>query len=180
MLMNAERCCLLLVDLQVRLAPAIAGMDDILNANLWLLEIARRLSVPVAATVQYPSGLGPLLPEVAARVDPGSVAEKIHFSATRSEAFARLAAVSRSQVVLTGTEAHICVLQTALDLRSMGKEVFVVADAVGSRRESDKALALERLRQAGCVVVSREMVAYEWLERAGTECFREIHREFLR
>ena len=71
-------------------------------------------------------------------------------------------------------------LQTALGLLALGKEVYVVAEAVGSRRSDDKALALERLRQEGCRIVSREMVAFEWLHRAGTEQFRQISREFLR
>ena len=88
--------------------------------------------------------------------------------------------VFEAGLVLTGTEAHVCVLQTALDLLALGKEVFVVAEAVGSRRAEDKELALARLRQEGCRIVSREMVAFEWLHKAGTETFRQISREFLR
>ena len=87
---------------------------------------------------------------------------------------------SRRQIVLTGTETHVCVLQTALDLLSLGKEVFVVAEAVGSRRLTDKELGLARLRQEGCRIVSWEMVAFEWLRQAGTDIFRQISREFLR
>ncbi len=74
----------------------------------------------------------------------------------------------------------MCVLQTVLDLRARGSEVFVVEEGVSSRRASDKALALERMRQAGAVIVSREMVAFEWMERAGTELFKSISREFIR
>jgi nicotinamidase-related amidase len=77
-------------------------------------------------------------------------------------------------------ETHVCVLQTVLDLKAAGKDVFVVADAVGSRTPENKALALERMRQNGVVVVSGEMVAFEWLRVAGTPQFREISREFLR
>jgi nicotinamidase-related amidase len=82
--------------------------------------------------------------------------------------------------VLTGAESHVCVMQTALDLLALGKEVFVVAEAVGSRRPEDRQLALERMRQEGCRIVSREMVAFEWLHEAGTETFRAVSREFLR
>ena len=82
--------------------------------------------------------------------------------------------------VVAGTESHVCVLQTVLDLRAQGKEVFVVADAVGSRKPSDKELALARMRSHGVQIVSREMVAFEWLRQAGTDTFREISREFLR
>ncbi|MGS8174716.1 isochorismatase family protein [Pseudomonas aeruginosa] len=74
----------------------------------------------------------------------------------------------------------ICVLQTVLDLLGRGREVFVVEEAIGSRRPSDKALAVERMRQAGAMIVSREMVAFEWMERAGSDRFREISRNFIR
>ena len=76
--------------------------------------------------------------------------------------------------------AHVCVLQTVLEMQAAGKQVFVVEEAVGSRRESDKALALTRMRDAGATIVSREMVAFEWLRRADSELFREISKNFLR
>lgn len=180
MLIDAQRSLLLLIDLQERLAPAIDQMEQVAHNSLWLLRLAQRLSVPVAATVQYPRGLGAMLPELAAHLVPGTIVEKIHFSAVADGCLAQLAEMGRPQIILAGTEAHVCVLQTAIDLRSMGKEVFVVADAVGSRRAENRLLALERLRQEGCRIVSREMVAYEWLHRAGTELFREINRDFLR
>ncbi|MCV6340164.1 isochorismatase family protein, partial [Pseudomonas aeruginosa] len=86
----------------------------------------------------------------------------------------------RRQFVVCGSEAHVCVLQTVLDLLGRGREVFVVEEAIGSRRSSDKALAVERMRQAGAMIVSREMVAFEWMERAGSDRFREISRNFIR
>lgn len=180
MLMNADRSVLLMIDLQERLAPAIHQFAEVQRHNDWLLGVARRLGVPVAATVQYPRGLGAMIPELAGRIEPEHIVEKIHFSAAAEGCLDGLAALARPQVVLTGTETHVCVLQTALGLLAAGKEVYVVAEAVGSRRPEDKALALERLRQEGCRIVSREMVAFEWLQRAGTEVFREVSREFLR
>lgn len=178
MLIHPENSLLLMIDLQERLAPAIENIDAIVDNNLWLAKVAQRLSVPVAATVQYPSGLGPLLPALEEHVDV--IVEKLHFSAFSDGCLNGVSALARPQVVLTGTEAHVCVLQTAIDLRSAGKEVFVVADATGSRRAEDRQLALERLRQEGCRIVSREMVAFEWLQRAGTDVFREVHRAFIR
>lgn len=180
MLIKSEQSMLLLIDLQERLAPAIEDIQSVLHHNLWLLEIAQRLEIPVAATVQYPSGLGPTVAELGARLDPECVVEKIHFSAVADGCLEQLPCFARRQVVLTGTEAHVCVLQTALDLRALGKEVFVVSEAVGSRRVDDKELALARMRQEGCRIVSREMVAFEWLHQAGTDLFRQISREFLR
>ena len=180
MLLKAEHSLLLVVDIQERLAPAIDGGQAVLEHSLWLARVAQRLEVPVLATVQYPQGLGPLLPELAVLLPPETVVEKSHFSAVAEGCLDALPDYGRRQVVLTGTETHVCVLQTALDLIARGKEVFVVAEAVGSRRPEDKALALERLRQHGAQIVSREMVAFEWLHRAGNERFRQISREFIR
>jgi nicotinamidase-related amidase len=180
MLIDATRSTLLLIDLQERLAPAIDGIAEVLRHNVWLVDVARRLDVPVVATEQYPAGLGPTVPELAGRLAPEEIVEKIHFSAAADGCLEALPALARPQVVLTGTETHVCVLQTALGLLAQGKEVFVVAEAAGSRRTSDKALGLERMRQEGCRIVSREMVAFEWLQRAGTDTFRAVSREFLR
>jgi nicotinamidase-related amidase len=174
-LIDPARSTLLLIDLQERLAPAIDGIAEVLRHNAWLVDVARRLDVPVAATEQYPAGLGPTVPELAGRLAAGEIVGKIHFSAAADGCLAALPALA-----LTGTETHVCVLQTALGLLAQGKEVFVVAEAAGSRRASDKALGLERMRQEGCRIVSREMVAFEWLQRAGTETFRAVSREFLR
>jgi len=180
MLIKADQSLLLVIDIQERLAPAIHDTAAVTAHNLWLLEVARRLAVPVLATVQYPKGLGPLVPALADKLAPEEIVEKIYFSAVADGCLENEPAFARRQVVITGTETHVCVLQTALDLLGRGKEVFVVAEAVGSRRPEDKALALERLRQAGCVIVSREMVAFEWLHRAGTDLFRAVSREFIR
>lgn len=180
MLLKADQSLLLVIDIQTRLAPAIHEGAAVTAHNRWLVQVARRLAVPVLATVQYPKGLGPLLPELTELLAEGEVVEKIHFSAVADGCLEEAPAFVRRQVVVTGTETHVCVLQTALDLLGRGKEVFVVAEAVGSRRPEDKALALERLRQAGCIIVSREMVAFEWLHRAGSELFRAVSREFIR
>ena len=91
-----------------------------------------------------------------------------------------LQALRCEQVVIIGMEAHVCVLQTALGLKQQGREVFVVRDCIGSRNPDDKNAALERLRDNGVELVSREMVAFEWLRKAGDERFRQISREFLR
>jgi isochorismate hydrolase len=180
MLIDAEQSILLMIDLQERLGPAIHDFAEVQRHNLWLRDIAQRLAVPVAATVQYPRGLGNMIPELAATIPPDQIVEKIHFSAVAEGCLDGLAAMSRPQVVLTGTETHVCVLQTALGLLAAGKEVYVVAEAVGSRRPEDKTLALARMRQEGCRIVSREMVAFEWLHRAGSEKFRDISQAYLR
>lgn len=103
----------------------------------------------------------------------------MRFSATDDALLAQPGG-ERQQFVVCGAEAHVCVLQTVLELLARGRQVFIVEEAVASRLPANKALALERMRQAGAVIVSREMVAFEWLERAGTEQFRDVSKTFIR
>ncbi|MCB1930870.1 MAG: hydrolase [Candidatus Accumulibacter sp.] len=180
MLIRTDRSSLLLVDLQERLYPAIDDAARVLEASLWLTRLAQRLGVPVICSEQYPQGLGPTMPALRGLLPDECVFGKMHFSAVAEGGLFRVAGGDRAQFVVAGTEAHVCVQQTVLDLIAAGRRVFVVDDAVGSRRSTDKALALERMRSHGADVVSREMVAFEWLKQAGTELFREISREFLR
>lgn len=179
MLIDADNSALLVIDVQERLLPAIDGGQTCVDNVLWLLRVARRIGVPVLACEQYPQGLGPTHPAVAAELPADCMAEKVHFSAVAGGCHG-LGQEGPDQYVVCGTEAHVCVMQTVLDLVAAGKRVFVVEEAVGSRRASDKALALARMRDAGATVVSREMVAFEWLRQAATPLFREISREFLR
>lgn len=180
MLMNAEQSVLLVVDVQERLLPHINEWQRVRENVAWLVQVAKKIGVPVMATEQYPKGLGHTDPDLAALLPAGAMAEKIHFSCVADGCLTGLLGHDRRQVVVCGTESHVCVLQTVLELRWLGKDVFVAADAVGSRNPADKALALERMRQHGVEVVSREMVAFEWLGKAGTPLFREVSKEFLR
>ena len=180
MLIDAPRSQLLIIDVQARLVPAIADHESVVAGVLWLVRAAQKIGVPVAATEQYPKGLGHLVPTVRELLPEGAVATKMHFSAVAARCLQGLPGAERPQVVLCGTEAHACVLQTALELVEEGKEVYVVADAVGSRRQLDRDLALWRMREEGVRVVSREMVAFEWLGEAGTPLFRDVSRELLR
>lgn len=180
MLINAERSVLLVIDVQQRLAPVIDDVESVIRRIIWLIQVGSRLGVPVVGTEQYPAGLGPLVPQIGPLIARERTVSKIRFSAATDGCLNGVDAMDRPQVVVTGMESHVCVLQTALELADQGKEVFVVAEAVGSRRPADRELALERMRQEGCRIVSGEMVAFEWLAQAGTEVFREISREFLR
>ncbi|HAO32519.1 MAG TPA: hydrolase [Candidatus Competibacter sp.] len=181
MLMKAETSCLLVVDFQERLMPAIHQADQVVANGVWLIQIARRLDVPVLASEQYPRGLGHTVSAIRQLLPEDAFVEKTHFScAAELDCMRRIDRLDRPQVVLVGAEAHVCVLQTALGLRMAGKDVYLVADGVSSRSPTDVQLALERMRAEGVRIVSREMVAFEWLHQAGTESFRAISREFLR
>ena len=145
--------------------------EPVVRATGILLEAAGRLGIPVWVTEQYPKGLGCTVAEVAAKVPPGSTrVEKTSFSACAS------LPLTRPQVVLAGMEAHVCVLQTALELAAAGRDVFVVADAVCSRAEANYSNALTRLQMAGVVVTNTESVIFEWLRDASNEHFRTLSK----
>lgn len=179
-LIRAETSALLVVDVQERLLPHIHDWQRVLGHADWLVQVAQRLNVPVAATEQYPKGIGHTHPLIAARLPAGSVGAKMHFSCVAGNCLPGLPGMERPQVVVCGTEAHVCVLQTVLELAAHGKQVFVVEEAVGSRDPAHKALALERMRQHGITIVCREMAAFEWLHVAGTDAFRDISKNFLK
>jgi nicotinamidase-related amidase len=180
MLMKADDSTLLVVDMQGKLLTLVDDWQRILDNVMWLTRVAQKIGVPVMATEQYPQGLGQTQPDLLALFPSGSVAEKNHFSCVAANCLHGLPGAERRQVVVCGIESHVCVMQTALDLRWAGKDVFVVADAVSSRNPDDKHFALERMRHHGIEIVTREMACFEWLHQAGTDLFRDISRNFLR
>ncbi len=180
MLLEAHRSQLLAIDLQEKMLPAVADHDEVLSNCAWLVRLAQKVGVPVAAIEQYPRGLGPLAAEICELLPPGAIAAKTRFSSVGGKCLADLPGSDRGQIVIVGVESHVCVLQTALDLYHEGKEVYVVADCVGSRHPIDRELALSRMRQEGVRIVSREMVAFEWLGEANTPLFRAVSKEFLK
>jgi nicotinamidase-related amidase len=170
------RAALVLIDLQARLLPAIAHNEHVLARALRLVEAARLLEVPVLATEHCPDRIGGTVPALAERLRPSEIHAKRAFSAAALDGFTALLQGGRDQLVLAGTEAHVCVLQTALGLRARGAEVVVVADAVGSRAASDLEYGLARLARSGVEVVTSEMVLFEWLGHADDPAFRAVHR----
>ena len=175
MLIRRNQSTLFVVDEQARLAPAMFSRDQAVANTAILIRAATRLGVPVLASEQYPKGLGPTVPEIAALLPAGAIAEKLHFSCASDPGIvARVAELGRKQIIVAGMEAHVCVLQTALGLKERGYPVYVVADATSSRRPESHALAMDRLRLAGIPVVNTEMVVFEWLEQAGTAEFKEL------
>ncbi|MCC9622511.1 hydrolase [Thalassospira sp. MA62] len=177
MLMDATRSSLLIIDVQEKLYPACQDPQGTIDACCFLVKCANRMDVPVIVTEQYPKGLGhtasailDLLP------DTDNVIPKVAFSAIPAEGFVEKIAegTGRDQVIVAGMETHVCVLQTVLELLERGRDVYVVADAVTSRRADDKIFGLERMRDAGAKIVTRESVMFEWLRVAGTPAFKEL------
>ena len=180
MLLQRERCCLLVIDMQERLLPAMAGAEPLLHYAGILIRAAKRLDLPVLASEQYPKGLGHTDPGLRAllgnEIEPQP---KTHFSCVDDPGIrARLHSLAREQgrdqAVLLGVEAHVCVLQTALGLPRLGLAPFVVGDAVASRRAESRQMALDRMARDGVEIVSTEMVLFEWLGKASTPEFKEI------
>jgi nicotinamidase-related amidase len=166
-----------MIHVQERLLPAMHDSERIVDRSLLLLRAAEQLKVPIVASEQYPKGLGRTVAPLAAHIPSDSIVEKVEFSlAAAPGGVERLRANAREQVVVTGIEAHVCVLQTAVDLNAKGFAVSVVADAVGSRHQANAALALDRLRRLGIEIVSTEMVVFEWLGRAGTADFQVLSK----
>jgi nicotinamidase-related amidase len=159
-----ETSSLLIVDFQSRLMPAIAGGAALVANARRLIDAAEMFGVPVLFTEQNAGGLGPTLPELAA---PGNarIAHKMSFDACRAAGFIdRLG--DRPGLVVAGCETHVCVLQTVLGLIDAGRRVYLVRDAVGSRRAESKESAILRMAHHGAEIVTTEMVVFEWLGTA--------------
>jgi len=175
--LDIDRSCVLVIDVQTKLLPAIRHQERVVASCRRLLEGARIFSIPIVATEQYPRGIGPTQADVADCLSRGraNVVEKPTFSAwEHGPCREALLALDRPQVVIVGIEAHVCVQQTALDLGSRDYDVFVCADAVGSRGRIDYECALGRMRQAGVFVTGVESVLFEWCHRCDTPKFKEM------
>ena len=174
-MMNADSSQLLLIDIQERLAPATLDGERVVERAGILLDAAALLGVPHTVSEQYPRGLGPTVAAVREKADPERIFDKVHFSCQADDRLAPvLADTGRNDTILCGMEAHVCVLQTALDLAEAGYRVHVAADAVASRTAQNRDLAVERMRAAGIGIVSTEMVLFEWLRTAGHPEFRAV------
>jgi nicotinamidase-related amidase len=169
---------LVIVDVQQRLGSAMdqQALRAVVKNCAILLQAAKLLEIPSLYTEQYPKGLGATLPELAQWLSADSRVEKTSFSCCDESAFRNKLHGDRGQIILAGMESHICVLQTALQLQEMGRQAFVVEDAVISRNPANQANALDRLRQAGVIVTNTESVVFEWLKVAEGDAFRQIIR----
>ncbi|MEP0848762.1 MAG: hydrolase [Phycisphaerae bacterium] len=173
--LNASQSQLLVIDVQERLLPHIAEQEAMLAQLARMVRAARVLGMPCTLSEQYVKGLGPTAAALVELLADAPRREKLTFSAWRDEALrGLLTATVRPQVLLTGIEAHVCVQQTAFDLLDAGLTPFVLADAVSSRRERDRDVALARMRCAGAVVTTVEAAIFEMLDACGTERFKQI------
>ncbi|WP_245296934.1 MULTISPECIES: isochorismatase family protein [Rhodomicrobium] len=171
MLLDARRSLLLIIDFQARLMPAIHEAETALANAGRLMDAAALLEIPAFVTEENSAGLGPSVPAIAQRGYP--TLHKQSFDATREEAFRTFLPADRHTVVVVGCEAHVCVLQTVMGLLDEDRRVFVVRDALGSRKAENKEAAIERMSRAGAETITTEMAIFEWLETAEHPRFRE-------
>ena len=175
MLIKPDQSCLIVIDVQERLVPAMQAPARVIRNTQTLMTAAKKLAIPILLTEQYPKGLGHIVPELRELAKAGTVIKKMHFSCMNEKPFAaRFKALGRRQAVIVGMEAHICVMQTGVDLMEQGYEIFVVTDATSSRTPESEKACLDRLGAAGAGIVTTEMVVFEWLGRAGTPEFKEL------
>lgn len=175
--LNRERSLLVVVDIQERLAPHVLQHEQVIARSLALAAAAASFRIPKFATVHCPAQIGTLVARVGSEFNVGEIFEKTHFGAADHPEFETLLRASgRTQVVVTGMEAHVCVMQTVLGLAALNFDVFVVGDAIGSRaaRQVDRQFAIDRMRNAGCTLIGTETALFEWTQAGDDAAFKNI------
>jgi nicotinamidase-related amidase len=172
--LDRKNACALVIDVQERLTPVMWNFAPVEKYCRALIQAARELDVPVLATEQYPKGLGATAASIRELL-PAPPLVKMHFSCGADPEISKaLAATGRRQVIVAGIETHVCVFQTVRDLLGQGYEVFLCADAVTSRFEEHRRVAIELMRELGAVITSAESSIFDLLHVAGTPEFKRV------
>jgi len=174
-MLTTENTLTLAIDYQTRMMPSINDREELTRKTATLLEGCRILGVPIITTQQYTKGLGETIPEIKTALGEFEPIEKITFSCYRNQEFrTKLAETGKKNILVTGVEAHICVQQTVLDLLENGYTVYVIADCIGSRFETDRRYADKRMEQAGAIFTTTESVLFEMMISADHPRRKEI------
>ena len=174
--LHADQCALVVIDIQENLLPPIFEKEQLVRNSQLLVRLAKVLGIPVIATTQYAKGLGQTIPDISSLIPEVQPMDKLEFGCFGNDEFcSHMARLSgRGTLLLCGMETHICVLQTALGALNQGRIVHVAADAVSSRTKLNWKLGLQRMRDAGAVISTTEMMIYELLGRSGSPEFKEM------
>jgi nicotinamidase-related amidase len=175
--LKAEQCALLVIDIQEKLLPPIFQNEQLVKNAQLLIRAAAILKIPVLVSTQYSKGLGSTVPAIASLLPDTEAIDKTLFSCFGSDAFcaaAKRLPGNRNTLLMCGMESHICVMQTALAALREGYLVHVASDAVGSRTEWNWKIGLERMRAAGAVISSTEMMIYELMQSSSSAAFKEL------
>lgn len=174
-MLHRDSAVLVVIDFQEKLVPKIPVSDGIMEQTAQLIRFSRELGVPVLWTEQYPKGVGPTSRMLANELKGFKPIEKMAFGCFDDPNFAQaMEQTGRKQVLITGIEAHVCVMQTAFQAQERGLTPFVVRDAIGSRAKLEYEAGLERMQQAGVALVTTEMAMFEMLRVAGTPEFKRV------
>lgn len=175
--LEVEQCALIVIDIQQKLLPPIFQKEQLVKNSQLLIRLAGILKMPALVTTQYAQGLGSTVPEIASLLPETQAIDKQMFSCFGSDVFCSVLKRmpgTRNTVILCGMESHICVMQTALAALREGYIVHVASDAVSSRTEWNWKIGLDRMRSAGAVISSTEMVMYELLRSSGAPAFKQL------
>jgi nicotinamidase-related amidase len=174
-MLTPETTCLVVIDIQEKLLPVMAEPDRVVKNTGIMIQIAKALDIPILWCQQVPKALGPTVNELTLLLEGIEPIEKSSFSCGGNETFiTKLDAVKPKSAILCGIETHVCVFQTAMDLRQKGLAVHVVADATSSRTLENKHIGLDRMKQEGATITSVEMCLFELLKDAKHPKFREL------
>jgi nicotinamidase-related amidase len=174
---TTEQSCLLVIDVQGRLAELMHKKQNLYQNLTTMIDAAKTLGLPIYWFEQYPKGLGETQPAIKALLSDDGYHEKLTFSACGAPEFLdQLKASGRKQCIVTGIETHVCVYQTVLDLLDQGFAVKVNQQAVSSRRSSNKKLGLHNMEQAGAGITSTEMILFELMQTAENPHFKQISK----
>ena len=175
-IIKKEGTVFVLVNIQEKFVPVIDNIEKvILNVNI-LIEVSKILKIPLIVTEQYPKGLGKITDKIFLPENIKAI-EKLNFSCFQSKDFVqKIKELNIKTIILFGVEAHVCILQTAIDAIKNGIEIHVVVDAISSRSFENKKIALERMKQSNVFLVSTEMIIFQLLEKAGTDEFKSISK----
>ena len=175
--LEVDQCALIVVDMQEKLLPPIWEKERLVRNVQLLIRLAGIAKIPALVTTQYAKGLGNTVSDIASMLPDTPPIDKLMFSCFGSDVFCSLLKRlpgQRTTVLLCGMETHICVMQTALGALREGYLVHVASDAVSSRTELNWRIGLDRMRAAGAVLSSTEMMIYELLRSSSAPAFREL------
>lgn len=176
MRISAENTTCLVIDYQEKILPAMAKKEELLVNSVKLLKGLKILGIPMTITGQYTKGLGLNVPEIFEAAGTEQYIDKMTFSSYEVPEVQRALGTEKKNVILCGIEAHVCVLQTAIDLKEAGFCPILVTDCISSRKESDKEMALIRAQQEGVLLTTSEAVLFELTRKAGTDVFKQISK----
>src|SRR5512141_2030349 len=175
--LEPQKTALIVIAVQEKLLPPIFQKEELVRNSQLLIRLASVLNMPALVTTQYAKGLGSTVPEVASLLPEAQPIDKLAFSCFGSDVFCstlKHLPGNRNTVLLCGMESHICVMQTALAALREGYLVHIASDAVSSRAEWNWKIGLDRMRDAGAVISSTEMMMYELLRSSGAPAFKEM------